>query len=255
LAALAAAAWPAAALAGEAELDVRLAGSLPPLPPEATGGVRELDGAGWRGALARSGGVRPEHGAAGRPRGARAGSGAVRGEHARSGRVRGEYAARGAPRIGAGALMPGRRSVRLYNVHTGERLTAEFFADGAYRPEALARIDHFCRDWRYDAVVPIDPGVVEILALIQRAAPTETPIYVLSAYRTPQTNAMLARTSSLVARNSLHMQGKAIDLVLPGYRLAGVRDFALALEAGGVGYYPRHNFIHVDTGRVRTWTA
>jgi uncharacterized protein YcbK (DUF882 family) len=252
---LAALSWPTPAQASEAELDVGLAGDLPPLPQIATSGSRELQAAGWRGRLARSGGVRPGLGGAGTPRRGFAGSGALRGDHAGGGRPRPEYAQSGRWHAGIDPGAPGRRSVRLFNVHTQERLSVEFFADGEYRPEALAGLNHFLRDWRYDAVVPIDPGVIEILALIQRAAPTDTPIYILSAYRTPQTNAMLARTNSLVARNSLHMQGKAIDLVLPGYRLAGVRDFAIALQAGGVGYYPGHNFIHVDTGRVRTWVA
>ena len=255
IAAFGAAAWPGSAPAGEADLDLGLVSLLPPLPADMPTGVRELEGAGWRDNLTGSGGIRPEFGTAGTPRRALDGRGMSRGDLARAGQVRSEYAASGGWQNGAAGADHGRRRVRLFNVHTGERLQVEFFADGAYRPEALARLNHFLRDWRDDAVVPIDPGVIEILALIQRAAATDTPIYVLSAYRTPQTNALLARSNALVARNSLHMQGKAIDIVLPGYRLAGVRDFVLALGAGGVGFYPRHNFIHVDTGRVRTWSA
>ena len=255
MAALGAASWPGSAQAGEADLDLGMVSLLPPLPADTPTGARELDGAGWRETLSNSGGIRPEFGAAGTPRDALSHSGTLRSDLARSGELRSEYAASGVWQDRAAVATFGRRTVNLFNVHTAERLQVEFFADGAYRPEALRRLNHFLRDWRDGVVAPIDLGVIEILALIQRAAATDTPIYVLSAYRTPQTNALLSRSNALVARNSMHMQGKAIDIVLPGYRLAGVRDFVLALGAGGVGFYPRHNFIHIDTGRVRTWSA
>lgn len=146
-----------------------------------------------------------------------------------------------------------RRRVVLYNVHTGERLDLVYAWDGRYRRDALTRLNHFLRDWRSGTVTEIDPEAIDILAALHLATGKSGPFYVLSGYRTQQTNELLRRQGHDVARNSLHIQGKAIDIHLPGYTLSALRDHALALRAGGVGYYPDNGFIHVDTGSIRTW--
>lgn len=146
-----------------------------------------------------------------------------------------------------------RRHVSLYNVHTGERLEIDYARDGRYRRDALVRLNQFLRDWRTGSVIDFDPEAIDILAALQLATRANGALHVLSGYRTQQTNDLLRRLGHDVARNSLHMQGMAIDICLPGYNLQGLRDQALALRAGGVGYYPDQGFIHVDTGSIRTW--
>lgn len=147
------------------------------------------------------------------------------------------------------------RSLDLAHAHTGERLSATYWRDGAYLPDAQARFDRFFRDWREQEVLPMATAVLDILCALGLALGTG-PLHVLSAYRTPATNAMLARSGlSGVARDSLHMQGRAVDFHLPGLRVSGLRDHALAFRAGGVGYYPGSGFIHIDDGPVRSWTG
>ena len=109
------------------------------------------------------------------------------------------------------------------------------------------------RDFRNDAVHPIDPHLIDLLAVLRQRLGAHAPIQVLSAYRSPATNAMLASMSEGVATNSLHLQGRAIDIRLPGRPLSAVRRAALVLRGGGVGYYPRSNFVHLDVGSVRRW--
>lgn len=145
------------------------------------------------------------------------------------------------------------RSLSLYQTRTRETLTIDYFVDGRYRPEALARLNHVLRDWHTGQMADMDPALIDILSALQRAAGHDRPLHVTSAYRTPNTNAALARRRSGVAVNSLHMAGQAVDLFLPGYSLRGLRSHALELKAGGVGYYPRSGFIHVDSGDVRSW--
>lgn len=157
-------------------------------------------------------------------------------------------------RPGYEPYLGGNGRVALYNVHTLESLTVAYRDGGGYKAEALARIDRFLRDWRTGTVTRIDPKSLDILSALQVFAGSAT-LCVLSGYRTPETNAMLARTTPGVARNSLHIAGKAIDLFVPGFDLRGLRERALVLRAGGVGYYPDNGFIHVDTGRVRSWEA
>jgi uncharacterized protein YcbK (DUF882 family) len=146
------------------------------------------------------------------------------------------------------------RVISLFNVHTGERLNnAVFWENGRYLDDALREIDHLLRDYRTDEVLPIDPGLLDILNVICRKESGEGAIQVISGYRSPATNAELARRSDGVARHSLHMEGKAIDIRLPGCDLAQLRRTAISLGRGGVGYYPGSGFVHVDTGRVRAW--
>ncbi len=145
------------------------------------------------------------------------------------------------------------RRLRLFNANTGESIDLVYYTLGRHDPEALVRLNRFLRDWRENAVIPIDPATLDIIHAIQTAMAPDAPLHVLSGYRTPHTNAMLALTNPDVAVNSLHMQGKAIDLTLPGQDARRLRDCAVGLQAGGVGYYAEHNFIHVDSGPVRLW--
>ncbi|HEX9892716.1 MAG TPA: DUF882 domain-containing protein [Gemmatimonadales bacterium] len=145
------------------------------------------------------------------------------------------------------------RELAFTHSHTGERLAVEYFTAGSYQPEAMVEVNQFLRDFRTEEVHPIDPGVLDILHALRIMTGGSRPFQVISGYRSPATNAMLRRLSGGVAGNSLHMEGKAIDIRLPGVSLRRVRDAALKLKRGGVGYYPASRFVHVDTGRVRRW--
>ena len=145
------------------------------------------------------------------------------------------------------------RSLLLQHLHTGERLRTTYFADGRYLPEAMRAAAHHLRDWRQDLARPVDPKLLDLLWSLRRRLDTSGPIDVLCGYRSPATNALLRRTSRGVARNSLHMRGMAIDLRVPGRSLRSLRAAAASLKGGGVGYYPRSGFVHVDTGDVRYW--
>ncbi len=145
------------------------------------------------------------------------------------------------------------RSLTFLNLHTGEELHTVYWADGAYQAGELQAISYVLRDHRTDQQHLMDKRLMDLLYLLQQSVGTRGPFEVISGYRSPATNAELRATSSGVAKHSLHMQGKAIDIVLPGCKLRRLHDAAVALKAGGVGYYPRSNFIHVDTGAVRYW--
>jgi uncharacterized protein YcbK (DUF882 family) len=145
------------------------------------------------------------------------------------------------------------REIALEHLHTGEELDVIYWSAGEYVHESLSAVDHVLRDWRTGGVHRIDPALLDLLHDLQKETGTAAPFEVICGYRSPETNAMLRRTSSGVASASLHMVGKAIDIRLPGVPLARLRDTALGLRRGGVGYYPSSDFVHVDTGRFRTW--
>jgi uncharacterized protein YcbK (DUF882 family) len=145
------------------------------------------------------------------------------------------------------------RTLSFSNLHTGEKVHATFWAKGRYIREELKAVNHVLRDHRSGDVHPMDPKLLDVLYLLQQSVAVKGSFHIISGYRSPATNQKLSAKSSGVAKKSLHMQGKAIDIRLPGCRLKHLRDAALALKAGGVGYYPESNFIHVDTGRVRRW--
>ena len=154
----------------------------------------------------------------------------------------------------ARAALPGPRRLELEHLHTGERLALAFAVDGHYRPEALGALDHFLRDHYSGTVGRIDPQLYEVLHGVQRLLGHAGTIEVVSGFRDAGTNAALRATrGGGVARHSLHMEGRALDVRLAGVPLAELRDAALALRAGGVGYYARERFVHLDTGRVRAW--
>ena len=150
-------------------------------------------------------------------------------------------------------LAPGSRSVSLAHAHTNERLSITYFRDGNYVRDALAQLDFLLRDFRTGEVHPIDPALLDILHDLRLRTGHAAPFAVVSGYRSPRTNAELRRHSRGVAEHSLHMQGRAIDIRLPGYATRGLQQIALDLRRGGVGYYPAADFVHVDTGRVRAW--
>jgi uncharacterized protein YcbK (DUF882 family) len=147
----------------------------------------------------------------------------------------------------------GVRAIAFENVHTGEKINSVYWEGGRYHPEVLRKINWVLRDHHNDRVHPIDPNLLDLLHQLQERLRTREPFQIVSGYRSPETNAMLAATTDGVAQNSLHMQGMATDLRLPGRNLSRVHRAAMNLELGGVGYYPRSDFIHVDTGRVRYW--
>lgn len=163
--------------------------------------------------------------------------------------------------LAAAAVVPGRllagpkeeRLLSFVHTHTHERLTVPYFADGAYLPEELARLDTFLRDHRTGDEHPIDPALFDILNDLRLATGTRRPFQVISGYRSPRTNSMLREGSRGVAPGSLHLQGRAIDVRLDDVGSATLRDAAVELRRGGVGYYRGPDFVHVDTGRVRRW--
>lgn len=143
--------------------------------------------------------------------------------------------------------------IALLNTHTGERLDLVYREAGVHVRGALAEIDRLLRDHRSGEVAPIDPGLLDQLHALGARLDARQPFHVISGYRSPATNARLAAAGGGVARDSLHLRGCAIDLRLPGRSLSEVRAAALSLQAGGVGFYPRSDFVHIDTGRVRSW--
>lgn len=145
------------------------------------------------------------------------------------------------------------RRIAFLNLHTDERCSVVYRENGECVPHALAEVNKVLRDFRTGEVHPIDTDLLDLLADLSRRMDTTQPFHVISGYRSPKTNSMLNGKSSGVATKSLHMQGKAIDIRLPGRRLAEVRDAALTMGRGGVGYYAKSDFVHVDTGRVRRW--
>jgi uncharacterized protein YcbK (DUF882 family) len=139
------------------------------------------------------------------------------------------------------------------NVHTGESFNGVYRVGNKYLPDAFERISYVLRDFRTSEVFPMDPRVVDIMTVIQRKSGKNAPMNVLSGYRSPKTNARLRNATTGVAKNSFHMYGQALDIRLPGQSTRGLRNRAISLKAGGVGYYPKSSFVHVDTGNVRSW--
>ena len=145
------------------------------------------------------------------------------------------------------------RSLQFTHTHTGERLAVDYFSGGTYPEDALAAINHFLRDFRTGEMHPIDPDLLDLLHGLTDVTGSARPFQVISGYRSPATNDMLRHRSEGVAAGSLHMKGQAIDIRLADVPLPKLRSAALAIGRGGVGFYPASDFVHVDTGRVRTW--
>jgi uncharacterized protein YcbK (DUF882 family) len=151
------------------------------------------------------------------------------------------------------ALLPGERRLSFFNTHTGETLRTVYSVGSEYEPQALRDIDRILRDHRTGEVKAMDPRLLDLLHALQGRLGATGPFHVISGYRSPATNAILRKTGGGVGGKSLHMAGKAIDIRLPGTGLSDLRRAARGLKAGGVGYYPSSDFVHVDTGRVRYW--
>jgi uncharacterized protein YcbK (DUF882 family) len=145
------------------------------------------------------------------------------------------------------------RELSFVHTHTGEQLTATYFESGAYVGPVLQRVNQLLRDFRTESVFPIDPAVLDRLFQLQAASGSREPFAVISGYRSPLTNAALRARSNGVAEHSLHMQGRAIDVRLPGTPTDQLARLAQRLSGGGVGYYRVSDFVHIDTGRVRSW--
>jgi uncharacterized protein YcbK (DUF882 family) len=159
--------------------------------------------------------------------------------------------------LGAPAAALPRREERVlsfFNTHTSERLTLPYFADGAYIGDALTRLETFLRDFRTGQQHPMDPRLFDLLHDLRQATRAKGPFQVISGYRSPATNTLLHETGGGgVALHSMHLQGRAIDIRVSDVRTSVLRDAAEELRQGGVGYYRDLDFVHVDTGRVRTW--
>ncbi len=147
----------------------------------------------------------------------------------------------------------GAKQLSFYNRHTGERFKGDFWVDGQYQADIITEFNHLLRDHRQNVAAPMDKRLFEYLYTLQSQLQTDKEIHVISGYRSPHTNQMLASRSNGVAKKSYHMKGMAMDIAIPGVNLADVRQAALSLKLGGVGYYPRSGFVHVDSGPVRSW--
>ena len=145
------------------------------------------------------------------------------------------------------------RSLSFRHMHTDEQVTTIYKARGRYIPNGVAQINHILRDWRTDETVAIDPKLLDMIWDLQKILGSRAPVDIVSGYRTQETNEMLASTNPGVAEHSQHLLGKALDFRLADRTLDKIRKVAVVLRRGGVGYYPRSGFVHVDTGRVRAW--
>lgn len=151
------------------------------------------------------------------------------------------------------SVAPAGRELAFVHTHTRERVALVYAVEQAYVPDALTTLNRFLRDHYSGAVAPIDPRLFDLLHQVQVLVGGAQPFEVISGYRSPATNETLRTTrGGGVARHSLHMEGRAIDVRLPGVALADLRDAAVSLKSGGVGYYAGQ-FVHIDTGRVRRW--
>ena len=148
------------------------------------------------------------------------------------------------------------RTINLFYVHTGESISATYLVNGQYNPAALQQLNWFLRDWRHNEPIEMDPRLFDVVWEAYRSAGAEGEVVtVVSAYRSPQTNAMLRARSRSVAKFSQHMLGKAMDTTMPGMSMSHIREIGMRMQRGGVGYYPTAGtpFVHLDVGNVRAW--
>jgi uncharacterized protein YcbK (DUF882 family) len=145
------------------------------------------------------------------------------------------------------------RRLRMYSGRTGESIDTIYWIEGKYIKEAVKEINYFMRDWRTNGVKAIDTRTIDIMAASHNLLNADEPFMMLSGYRSPQTNNMLRSRSRSVAKNSLHMQGQAVDLRLGSRSVGQIAKAASSCRAGGVGRYSRSNFVHMDCGPIRNW--
>jgi len=145
------------------------------------------------------------------------------------------------------------RRLKLLRYHGGKRLTADYYRDGQYRDSVMRQINILCQDQLRKKATAMDPALIDYVHEVCRLIDPRATVQIISAYRTAATNAMLRGKSKNVAKKSLHTQGRAIDLRLPPYPIEEVAEAAASLRMGGVGVYRRSGFVHLDTGRPRSW--
>jgi uncharacterized protein YcbK (DUF882 family) len=155
--------------------------------------------------------------------------------------------------IHANTIATSEKTLEFINLHTDETLRSCYWADGNYDANSLNEINHILRDHRANEVYDMDANLIDLLHRLHEMTESKSPFHIISGYRSPQTNENLRKPGNGVAKRSLHMQGKAIDIRLPDIELAHLRDAAISIEAGGVGYYAKSNFIHLDIGKPRNW--
>lgn len=153
----------------------------------------------------------------------------------------------------ANLAAPAVRTLAFDNLHTGERAKIAYWADGEYLPDALKQVNFILRDFRNGEIHPIDPKLLDLLNQLHFRLESAEPFEVISGYRSAATNAMLRSEGHGTATKSLHVQGQAIDIRLADRKLTDLHTAAVSLRAGGVGFYPSSDFVHVDVGRVRYW--
>jgi uncharacterized protein YcbK (DUF882 family) len=145
------------------------------------------------------------------------------------------------------------RTLSVFHTHTQESATVTFRREGSYVPDGLKQLNHILRDWRVDQSTSMDPRLFDIIWEMHRATGSRAPVHIISAYRSPQTNQALRSRSRAVSEHSQHMLGRAMDIRFPDVDAARVREAAMRLQHGGVGFYPGANFVHIDVGSVRAW--
>ncbi len=145
------------------------------------------------------------------------------------------------------------KTLELINLHTDEKLHSNYWANGEYDSNSLDEINYILRDHRANEVHAMDVKLIDILHKLHTTTNSRTPFHIISAYRSPITNEKLRQQTNGVAKKSLHMQGMAIDIRLPDIDLKHLRDAAISLNFGGVGYYSESDFIHIDIGKPRSW--
>ncbi|MDP2903152.1 MAG: DUF882 domain-containing protein [Methylovulum sp.] len=145
------------------------------------------------------------------------------------------------------------KAIALHNINTGDKLNLTYFEQGRYVKGALQEINYLFRDYHIGAVHPVDPLLIDQLYDLKQHLDVNKPFHLISGYRSPFTNANMHNQRSGVAKHSLHMEGRAIDIRIEGLDTKTIRNAALAMRRGGVGYYPSANFVHLDTGEVRAW--
>jgi uncharacterized protein YcbK (DUF882 family) len=148
---------------------------------------------------------------------------------------------------------PGYKTLSFEHTHTGDKLKLTYFERGNYIKDALQEINYLLRDFRTDDIYPIDTALLDQLFDLKQTLGVNKPFHIISGYRSPFTNTQLRKHGHGVAEHSYHMQGRAIDIRVEGVSSRMIRNAALTMAQGGVGYYPRNNFVHLDTGEFRTW--
>jgi len=167
----------------------------------------------------------------------------------------GSFLAMAGSRIASASIRPypSHKTLALENTNTGDKVKLTYFEQGNYVEDALEEINYLLRDYHNDAVHPIDTALLDQLYDLKQTLGVSKPIHIISGYRSPYTNAGLRKRSHAVAKHSLHMEGRAIDIRISGVNSRTIRNAALIMGRGGVGYYPRADFVHLDTGEFRTW--